>query len=248
VLDYETGDLPRLMTTRGDLRANVIVLAGEAYLSQLPKNSRSLVPVYSLMTLTAPLTPAQWDDIGWDRRYCIGSSRFTVDYLAKTADGRIAVGGRGAPYHFGSKIHDSYDRDTETHAALQSMAREWFPALKDVSFTHSWGGPLGMPRDWMPSMSYRPADGLAWARGYTGQGVATSNLSGRVLADLITDRDSDLTHLPPVHHQSPDWEPEPLRWMGIRFVQSGYRELDRQAEETGNAPTGRSLAERLGRH
>ncbi len=248
VLDYETGDYPRLMTTRGDLRANVIVLAGEAYLSQLPKQSRSLIPVYSLMTLTAPLTDAQWDEIGWAQRYCIGSSRFTVDYLAKTADGRIAVGGRGAPYHFGSKIDDAYDRDPETHAALQTMAREWFPVLNDVPFTHSWGGPLGVPRDWMPSMSYRPADGLAWARGYTGQGVATSNLSGRVLADLIGDRDSELTHLPPVNHQSPDWEPEPLRWLGVRFVQSGYRELDRRAEETGRPPSGRSLAERLGRH
>jgi glycine/D-amino acid oxidase-like deaminating enzyme len=248
VIDYESGPYPRLMTTHGDVRAKAVVLAGEAYLSQLPKQSRSVIPLYSLITLTEPLSDEQMAEIGWARRYCIGSSRYTVDYLSRTVDNRIAVGGRGAPYHFGSRISDKFDQHGPTHNALQAMAREWFPVLKDVNFTHSWGGPLGMPRDWMPSIGYRPSDGFAWARGYTGQGVATANLSGRILADLIGGRDTDLTHLPPVNYENPAWEPEPLRWLGIRFVQSGYAELDRRAEETGRPPTGRSIAERLGRH
>jgi glycine/D-amino acid oxidase-like deaminating enzyme len=248
VLDYETGTYPRLMTSHGDIRAKVISLAGEAYLSQLSKQSRSVIPLYSLISLTEPLSDAQWEEIGWKQRWCIGSSRYTVDYLSRTADGRIAVGGRGAPYHFGSSIKDQYDHDANTHMMLQQMAKEWFPSLEHALFTHSWGGPLAMPRDWMPSMSYQPMEGLAWARGYTGQGVATSNLSGRVLADLIGGRESDLTHLPPVNYDNRNWEPEPVRWMGIRFVQSGFAELDRRAERTGRPPTGRSIAERLGRH
>ncbi len=248
VIDYETGDYPRLMTTHGDVRANVVVLAGEGYLSQLSKESRTVIPLYSLITLTEPLSDEQMAEIGWDKRYCIGSSRYTVDYLSRTVDNRIAVGGRGAPYHFGSRISDAFDQHGPTHQMLQRMAREWFPVLEDVQFTHSWGGPLGMPRDWMPSMGYEPANGLAWARGYTGQGVATANLSGQILADLISGRESELTHLPPVNYENRKWEPEPLRWLGIRFVQSGFTELDRRAEQTGRAPTGRSLAERLGRH
>jgi glycine/D-amino acid oxidase-like deaminating enzyme len=248
VIDYETGAFPRLMTAHGDVRAKVVVLAGEAYLSQLSGQSRSVVPLYSLISLTEPLSDARWDQIGWKQRWCIGSSRQTVDYLSRTKDGRIAVGGRGAPYHFGSSIKDQYDQHPATHRALQDMAREWFPVLEGVQFTHSWGGPLAMPRDWMPSMSYRPAEGIAWARGYTGQGVATSNLSGRVLADLIGGRESDVTHLPPVNYENPNWEPEPLRWLGIRFVQSGFAEIDRRSERTGRPPTGRSIAERLGRH
>ena len=248
VLDFETGSNPRLMTARGDVRANVVVLAGEAYLSQLARTARSVVPIYSLITLTEPLSDRHWDEIGWQQRWCIGSSRYSVDYLARTADGRLLFGGRGAPYHFGSKISDAYDRHEPTHRMLQEMAREWFPVLSDVQFTHSWGGPLGMPRDWMPSMGYQPADGVAWARGYTGQGVATANLSGRVLRDLITGVDSELTALPPVNYQNPNWEPEPLRWLGIRLVQSGFTEVDRRAERTGRPPSGRSIAERLGRH
>jgi glycine/D-amino acid oxidase-like deaminating enzyme len=248
VLDYEAGATPRLMTARGDVRANVVVLAGEAYLSQLPKQSRALIPLYSLITMTEPLTDDQWAEIGWQQRWCIGSSRYTVDYLSKTKDGRIVFGGRGAPYHFGSKIADSYDQHEPTHTMLQNMAREWFPALRNTQFTHSWGGPLGMPRDWMPSMSYDPAEGIAWARGYTGQGVATANLSGRILTDLITGSGSALVYLPPVNYQNQLWEPEPLRWLGVRFVQSGYVELDRKAERTGRPPTGRSVAEMLSRH
>jgi hypothetical protein len=97
-------------------------------------------------------------------------------------------------------------------------------------------------------MSYDPAEGIAWARGYTGQGVATANLSGRILTDLITGSGSALVHLPPVNYQNQLWEPEPLRWLGVRFVQSGYVELDRKAERTGRPPTGRSVAEMLSRH
>ena len=105
-----------------------------------------------------------------------------------------------------------------------------------------------MPRDWMPTMSYDPAEGLAPARGYTGQGVATANLSGRTLSDLILGRETAVTRLPTVNHRQRSWEPEPLRWLGARFVQRGLMRADDRAERTGEPPTGKTLAERLGRH
>lgn len=242
------GSRPRLITERGDVRAEVVVLCGEAYLSRLPGLRRQLIPVYSLIVLTEPLSDAQWAEIGWENRETIGSHRFSVDYLSRTRDGRIVFGGRGAPYHFGSRIEDSYDRHEPTHQMLRRMTLEWFPMLRGIRFTHHWGGPLGMPRDWMPTMSYDRATGIATARGYTGQGVATANLSGRVLADLICDTPSPLRVLPVIGHRSPDWEPEPLRWLGVRYVQRGFARLDEQAERTGRPPSGRSLVERLGRH
>ena len=242
------GSRPRLITERGDVRAEVVVLCGEAYLSRLPGLRRQLIPVYSLIVLTEPLSDAQWAEIGWENRETIGSHRFSVDYLSRTRDGRIVFGGRGAPYHFGSRIEDAYDRHEPTHQMLRRMTLEWFPMLRGIRFTHHWGGPLGMPRDWMPTMSYDRATRIATARGYTGQGVATSNLSGRVLADLICDTPSPLRVLPVIGHRSPDWEPEPLRWLGVRYVQRGFARLDEQAERTGRPPSGRSLVERLGRH
>jgi glycine/D-amino acid oxidase-like deaminating enzyme len=131
---------------------------------------------------------------------------------------------------------------------IKGLILEWFPMLQGIKFTHSWGGPVGMPRDSTPSVYYDRADGVATARGYTGQGVATTNLTGRILADLIGGVESPLTRLPMVGHHSRDWEPEPLRWLGVRYVQGAYKRLDEKAERTGQAPSGTSLAERLGAH
>lgn len=248
VTDYEGGQTPRLITPYGDVRARTVVLAGEAYSQQLPKLQRTMVPMYSLIVLTEPLSEADWNEIGWKNRELVSSSRMSVDYLNRTADGRIMFGGRGAPYRMNSLISDELDRHEPTHEMLRTMAREWFPPLKNVRFTHAWGGPLGMPRDWMPTTSFDARSGIARAGGYTGQGVATTNLSGRVLTDLITGTTSPLTQLPTVNHQSPLWEPEPFRWMGIRFAQEGFARLDKQAEQTGQAPTGKTLVERIGRH
>ena len=248
VTDVVPGGAPRLKTSSGEVRANTLVLAGEAYLAQLPIVRRRLIPIYSLIVLTEPLSAAQWEEIGWQGHECVSSSRYTVDYLSRTADGRILFGGRGAPYHMGSRIADTYDRHAPTHAMLRQMLAQWFPRLQGIGFSHAWGGPLGMPRDWMPTMSYDRATGIATARGYTGQGVSTTNLSGRVLTDLILDVDSPLTTLPMVNHQQRSWEPEPLRWLGVRYVQRGMMAVDDKAERTGRPPTGRTLPELLGRH
>nr|MDQ5812351.1 FAD-binding oxidoreductase [Actinomycetota bacterium] len=248
VVGYETGPRARLATARGEVRAGTIVLAGEAYLARFRELRRQVLPLYSLIVLTEPLSEAQWEEIGWEGRECVASNRYTVDYLSRTADGRILFGGRGAPYHFGSRIKDEYDRHAPTHEMLRRTAKSWFPALKDARFTHAWGGPLAVPRDWMPTMSYDPGGGLATARGYTGQGVAISNLSGRTLADLILGSETAITHLPTANHRPRSWEPEPLRWLGARYVQRGLKRVDDRAERTGKPPTGRSLAERLGAH
>jgi glycine/D-amino acid oxidase-like deaminating enzyme len=252
VTDYEEGGKngsgPRLVTDSGGVRARTVVLAGEAYLARLPKLRREVLPIYSLIVLTEPLSEEQWESIGWEGRECVASNRHTVDYRSRTEDGRILFGGRGAPYHYGSRVRDEYDVHESTHQMLRGVARNWFPALEGTRFTHAWGGPLATPRDWMPTMSYHPSSGVATARGYTGQGVATANLSGRTLADLILGRDTSITSLPTVNHRSRAWEPEPLRWLGARYVQRGLMKVDDRAERTGEPPTGKTLAEWLGRH
>ena len=248
VVDVQTGGRPALVASRGTVFAKTVVLCGEAYLSQLAMTARQVLPVYSLITLTEPLSEADWAEIGWRERFCVASCRYQVDYLSKTADGRILFGGRGAPYRYGSAIKDEMDHHGPTHRMLQDNVREWFPRLKDVRFTHTWGGPLGWPRDFMPTVSLDRRTGVASARGFTGNGVSTTNLAGRILADLITERRSPITELPLVNHRSRNWEPEPLRYLGVRLVQREYARLDAKAEQTGIAPSGRSLAERLTAH
>ncbi len=248
VSDFTTGAYPALHTARGHARAKTIVLAGESYLSRFPQLRRRVLPVYSLITLTEPLAPGDWQEIGWEAREGLSSATNMVKYLTHTSDGRILFGGRGAPYHFGSSIKDEYDRHEPTHRMLQADVRAWFPMLKDVRFTHTWGGPLGWPRDYVPTVSYEPRDGLAAAYGYTGTGVGPSNLLGRILADLITRTDSEISRLPFVNRRGRDWEPEPFRFLGVRYAQRGFEKLDSKAEATGVAPNGKSLVERLTRH
>ncbi|HSW41143.1 MAG TPA: FAD-dependent oxidoreductase, partial [Patescibacteria group bacterium] len=237
-----------LITPRGEIRAPVVVLAGEAYLTRLAKLHRQLVPMYSLIVLTEPISDELWDEIGWAGREVVASALLSIDYLSRSEDGRILFGGRGAPYRLGSPIRDAYDRHGPTHEMLRGFVRTWFPMLRDVRFTHAWGGPLGMPRDWHPSFTFDPRSGIASARGYVGHGVSTANLAGRTLADLISGEKSALTELPLANHRSPNWEVEPFRWLGIRYIQGAMARLDRRSEVTGRAPTGRSLAERIANH
>jgi glycine/D-amino acid oxidase-like deaminating enzyme len=234
-----------LHTNRGDIDADAIVLCGEAYLTELRPLHRALLPVYSLIVLTEPLPASTLEAIGWTHRMVTNSRALVVDYLSRTADGRILFGGRGAPYHYGSRIRRGYDHHDVTHDRLRRSIAEWFPTLAGVSITHAWGGCLGIPRDYMPSASYDPRTGLATARGYTGEGVAATNLLGRTVADLITARESPLTGLPFVNHRSRSWEPEPLRWLGVRVAQRGAERIDAEAARRGRAPSGRSLTERV---
>jgi glycine/D-amino acid oxidase-like deaminating enzyme len=240
--------LPRVLTPRGTVTADAVVLACEAWLAQLPGHRRDVLPLYSLVVLTEPIDDDRWSAIGWDGHECLSSHRYTVDYLSRTVDGRILFGGRGAPYHFGSRIEPAYDRDPATHAALRRQLTGWFPALAGIRFSHQWGGPLGMPRDWCPSFRFDATTGIAAAYGYTGQGVSTTNLAGRVLAELLTTGETVHAGLPMVGHRSRRWEPEPLRYLGARYLQRALARIDARAARTGRAPTGRSLAERFVRH
>jgi glycine/D-amino acid oxidase-like deaminating enzyme len=239
---------PVVHTRQGRIRADTVVVATEAWTPQLPGHQRSVLPLYSLVVLTEPLTGTQWDRIGWQGHECLSSHRLTVDYLSRTSDGRILFGGRGAPYHFGSRVAPRFDRHAATHQELGQMLSDWFPVLRDARIAAEWGGPLAMPRDWLPNFRYDPHTGIAGAWGFTGQGVAASNLAGRTLADLMTHRSSPLTVLPMAGHHSRRWEPEPLRWLGARYIQRTFARLDDRGERTGRAPSGRSLAERLMRH
>jgi len=201
-------------TERGTLRADVVVRATEGYTPRLAGQRRAIAPVYSLIIATEPLPQATWDEIGLADRETFADYRHLIIYGQRSADGRMVFGGRGAPYHFGSRIDASYDRVPAVFAALQRTLGELFPVLRDVEITHRWGGPLGVARDWHASVGLDRITGLAWAGGYVGDGVSTTNLAGRTLADLILHNDSPLADLPWVGHRSPRWEPEPLRWLG----------------------------------
>ncbi|MGH2695337.1 MAG: NAD(P)/FAD-dependent oxidoreductase, partial [Actinomycetota bacterium] len=210
---------PRIVRTpSGDLRADVVVRAIEGYTPLLPGHRRTLAPIYSLMIATEPLPASFWKSVGWNDRETFADGRHLIIYAQRTADDRIAFGGRGAPYHFGSSIDDRHDREQSVFTELRRVLTTLFPDAEDAGITNTWGGPIGVPRDWFSSVGYDRAGGIAWAGGYVGDGVSTSNLAGRTLADLILERDTELLRLPWVGHRWRKWEPEPLRWLGINLA------------------------------
>jgi glycine/D-amino acid oxidase-like deaminating enzyme len=185
------------------------------------------------MVATEPLGDDFWTSAGLENRATFADHRHMIIYGQRTADGRIAFGGRGAPYHYGSSVRGSFDAEPAVHALLRRTLTELFPGLEGARFTHAWGGPLGIPRDWHSSVAFDRGSGLAWAGGYVGDGVATTNLAGRTLADLITGADTPLTGLPWVGHRSPRWEPEPLRWLGVNAGLWTMRLADRSEARRG---------------
>jgi glycine/D-amino acid oxidase-like deaminating enzyme len=213
-------------TPRGTVSARYVVRATEGFTGGLPGVRRAVAPVYSLMVATEPLPDSTWAQVGLASRPTFTDMRHMIIYGQRTADGRLAFGGRGAPYHFASRTAPSYNHERSVFSWLQAQLTQMLPALSGVAFTHAWGGPLGIARDWWASVGLDRSTGIGWAGGYVGDGVGTSNLAGRTLADLILARRSPLLSLPWVGHRSRRWEPEPLRWLGINAGLSAMRLAD----------------------
>jgi glycine/D-amino acid oxidase-like deaminating enzyme len=232
----EIGDR-RVVTDRGTVRADVVVRGTEGYTVQFTGERRALLPIYSLMIATEPLDGATWEAIGLRDRPTFHDDRHMIIYGQRTADGRIAFGGRGAPYHFGSTVRPEFDTDEQVRDLLTDGLRELFPALAATEITHHWGGVLAAPRDWSCFVRFDRRTGFGTAGGYAGDGVSTTHLAGRTLAALITGSDADddreLVRLPWVGHRSRRWEPEPLRWIGVNGARISAARADATEARTG---------------
>ena len=223
----------RVRCAAGDVRAEVVLGAIESYTTELPGQRLRYLPLYSLMIATAPLRAEAWDALGWRDGLLVGDGRYLFFYAQRTADGRIAIGGRGAPYRLRRPIDERNERDEAVRQRLVSTIRRDFAAAGDVQVTHHWGGPLAAPRDWSMSIEFDRRTGIGWAGGYTGHGVVSSNIAGRTLADLVLGRDSELATMPWVGHRSRRWEPEPVRFGASRAIYATLASADRYEDATG---------------
>ncbi|MEU0947286.1 FAD-dependent oxidoreductase [Streptomyces canus] len=244
------------VTPYGIVRAPYVLRCTEGFTAALKGQKRTWLPMNSSMIATEPLTDEQWAAIGWEGRQTLGDMAHTYMYAQRTADGRIALGGRGVPYRFGSRT----DNDGRTQAATVEALREilvgFFPMLAGTRIAHAWSGVLGVPRDWCATVTLDRSTGIGWAGGYVGSGVATANLAARTLRDLVQ-QDSgqggrtELTELPWVGHKVRRWEPEPLRWLGVQGMYATYRTADRRELTSHSAESSRLArwADRIaGRH
>ncbi len=223
------------VTAHGTVRAAYVVRALEGFTSSV-ESSRLWLPMNSSMLVTAPLPDSVWQQVGWRGAELVGDEAHSFSYIQRTADGRIAIGGRGIPYRYGSRWDEGGETRKATVEQLVRILHQHFPATRGVPVEHTWSGVLGVPRDWCAAVDLDRATGLAWAGGYVGHGVTATNLAGRTLRDLILGRDTELTRLPWVGRRVRRWEPEPLRWLGVRSLYVAYRAADRQ-ENAGSSAT-----------
>jgi glycine/D-amino acid oxidase-like deaminating enzyme len=212
-----------------------VLICTEGYSGRLV-GDRRLIPVNSSMIATEPLTADQWDQIGWAGRECLSDAAHTFIYAQRTADDRIAIGGRGRPYRFGSGTGGIGEIDQHTVDQLARRLNTFFPGI-DFSVAHGWSGVLGVSRDWCAFVEYDAGSGIGMSAGYAGHGVTAANLGARTLADLVLRRDTDLTRLPWVGHRPRPWEPEPARWLGVHVMYRMFRLADAWEERRRSART-----------
>ncbi|WP_307814256.1 NAD(P)/FAD-dependent oxidoreductase [Nocardioides baculatus] len=227
-----------VVTDRGTVRAPTVLRCLEGFTAGLPGHRREWLPMNSAIIATAPLTDAQWAEIGWAGEELLGDEAHAYCYAQRTADGRIAMGGRGIPYRFGSRTDVDGRTQNWTVESLRSTLTSLFPSLAGITIDHAWCGVLGVPRDWSASVCFDPATGLGHAGGYVGSGLTATNLAGRTLRDLVLGAPTDLTALPWTGHDVRRWEPEPLRWAGVHTLYRLYRAADRR-EDAGLLRTSR---------
>ncbi len=246
ILPARAGRRATVVTAGGTVHADVVVRATEGFTPGLPGERRTVAPLYSLMIATEPLPATFWEATGFEGRETFTDGRHLLIYGQRTADDRIAFGGRGAPYHFGSTVEPRFDADDGVFDLLERTLRELFPHLEGA-VTHRWGGPLAMPRDLEPTVTVDHASGLAALGGYTGDGVVLTRVAATALADLLSDpgRTTEFTSLPFVHHVSRPWEPEPFRWLGINIGLGLATWADHYERRTGRPTRATAWLEKL---
>lgn len=232
VTQYQSGSIK---TNHVTCRAQLIIRATEGFTSSIKTHRRILAPLYSYMIATSPLTESQLQTLGWKNRETYHDARNMIIYCQLTADKRIAFGGRGAPYHFASRVKPSYNTHPLIHEKICNSMRKIFEKIGDLEITHKWGGPLGVPRNWNPSVNFDARSGLGSLGGYVGDGVAASNLAARTMAHLIAEDNHELTQLCWANSQSRKWEVEPLRYFGINGLLKISESIDAYESKT-NSP------------
>jgi glycine/D-amino acid oxidase-like deaminating enzyme len=230
----------RAVTDSGVVNAPIVLRATEGFTAALPGLRRRWLPMNSSMIATEPIGADAWETIGWGGRETVGDTAHGFFYAQRTVDDRIAIGGRSVPYRYASHTDVDGRVPERTIRHLSQVLHGVLPQVRTVPIAHGWCGVLAVPRDWEASVVLDRATGLGWAGGYVGHGVTATNLAGRTLADLVLENHTPRTELPWVGHRSRNWEPEPMRWLGVRGLYVAYNLADRL--ETGGRATTSPIA------
>ena len=196
------------------VKASIVINATEVF-----RNSpREQIPLYSLMVATEPLTDSQWKEIGNAGRATFAEGLHLINYAQRTPDNRLAIGGRGARYPFGSRKSSEIENSARVHESIRNLAQSWFPHISDMKFTHAWGGAVAITRDWEPYVRWDRKFGYGIIGGYAGDGMTMTYLASKALVQEIIDGKDDVRGLHFINRRSRNWEMEPIRYAAINTL------------------------------
>jgi glycine/D-amino acid oxidase-like deaminating enzyme len=221
------GTAARVRADAGTITARRLVLATSAYTHHLlPAITHRFIPLYDYILVSDPLTPAQRDAIGWRRRQGITDGRTFFNYYRLTDDDRILWGTSEAAYYSGNRVDPSCDHSPPHYASLRTSFRRHFPALATLEFPYAWGGPICSTTRMTPFFGRALGGRACYGLGYTGHGLGTTRLAGRILAHMALDRPSELLDLALVRKRPFPYPPEPLRSWSVAAVTRALRQVD----------------------
>jgi gamma-glutamylputrescine oxidase len=188
----EHGPRPVLHTDHGRVRCDFAVLAGNALVKGVaPELDRKIMPVGTYIAATRPL--------GEDRaRALIGNDmavadiNWALDYFRRSADHRLLFGGRASYSNL---------QPPNLPWVMARRMRRVFPQLADEPFEYVWGGTIDISLNRAPHWGRIGRDNVYFAQGFSGHGVATAGLAGRVIAEAVRGHSARLDAFARIPHR-----------------------------------------------
>jgi gamma-glutamylputrescine oxidase len=185
------GQQVTVKTVGGQVRADTLVLCGNAYLGKLePRLQQTLIPGYSAIIATEPLAADVRARL-IPHNAAVSDMRSVLDYYRFSADGRMLWGGLS---------HWSGADSADPQSFLRKRMIKIFPELAQARIEYRWSGRIGISANLNPQIG-RLAPNVYYAQAYSGHGVASTHLSGRMIADAITGQSDDFDMFASIRHQ-----------------------------------------------
>lgn len=220
----KTGGGFMVKTEHGVLESDYLVLATNAYSVLFPELKKLQYPAFTHIVMSEPLTPEQYDAIGWKNRAGVEDARDLIHYYRLTADNRIVMGGGDVSLGYGADLDK--DLNEQTFAHLKAHVTEVFPQLEGLRFTHQWGGPVSITTDMAPVIGYLGNDKKAiFSMGCIGHGVSLTTYNGKTIAELITGRQTERTEMFFVGRKVFPWPPDLITY-GLGHAVRGFMKLE----------------------
>ncbi len=216
-----------LRTAHGEVLAGQVALATNIAPPLLGHLASTVIPVYDYTLVSEPLSEAQLASVGWTDRHGVADAGNQFHYLRKTADNRILWGGYDAIYHFCGRRDEALTQRPESFNRLALQFQEAFPALREVRFSHAWGGIIDTSARTTLFTGCKKQGRVAYALGFTGQGVSASRFAALNMLDLLAGERTERTELRMTSRAPFRFPPEPFRYLGVKLAQRSLAREDR---------------------